>query len=342
MADNDNVLNDIARKTNDKKASTFFSRQAGSSSCCDSSCRWCRWLRRRILHRTSGATKTVTQTGGVTTITVTSGQTSSTGSTSSTSSDTTQTSSTSSTTGATSSTPNYVTYPAWVGIWPLDFSPPNPVSGLTGSCRSTQFDTITLQSNATVPGTRAYCTQQALMNTYPNVTWTNFDTGANGMPTLTALQAGQNNWDVTRGNAGANFPALGYCEPITDFYNSWEDKGYFTQAQMDVGKYQGDYYLLPDDADVHAGWWRMDLFAEAGYGKFDYKAFTYTGTTPNQMGYQELIQATAAITKAGASRNVYGTYWMNGSTAILGPWMCDEFLPRTAVSSTGETSTRAR
>jgi hypothetical protein len=52
-----------------------------------------------------------------------------------------------------------------------------------------------MQSNASVPGTRAYCTQEALKHTYPNVNWTNYDTGANAPtnPTLVALQAGQNN-----------------------------------------------------------------------------------------------------------------------------------------------------
>jgi hypothetical protein len=247
---------------------------------------------------------------------------------------TTTTTVTSTVTGAASSTTSsgstatsqFTSYPAWVGIWPLDFTPDNPVANLTGSCRSTQFDTITMQSNATIPGTRAYCTQQALMHTYPNVTWTNYDTGANGNPTLTALQAGQNNWDVTRGNATPGFIALGYLEPITEFYNAWEDKAQYTPAQMQVGQSGGDFYLLPDDADVHAGWWRMDLFAAAGYGTFDYKAFTYTGTTPNQMGYQELLQACQKMTSQGSSRNVYATYWMNNASAILGPWYCDEFL----------------
>jgi hypothetical protein len=183
-----------------------------------------------------------------------------------------------------------------------------------------------MQSNATVPGTRAFCTQEALKHTYPGVNWTNYDTGANGNPTLTALQAGQNNWDVTRGNAGPSFIALGYVEPITDFFNNWEDKNQYTADQMSVGQKGNDYYLLPDCSDVHAGWWRKDLFAEAGYGTFDYGTFDYSGTTPNQMNYQELLQASAAITKAGASRNVYATYWMNNATAILGPWYCDEFL----------------
>jgi hypothetical protein len=200
------------------------------------------------------------------------------------------------------------------------------VANLTGSVRATQFDTITLQSDATVPGTRAYCTQAAVVNTYPNVTWTNYDSGAGATPTTTALQAGQNNWDVTRGNVTPGSVALGYCEPITDFFNAWEDKDQYTAAQMQVGQKGTDYYLLPDCADVHAGWWRMDLFANAGYGTFDYNTFAYSGTTPNQMGYAELLQASAKITSQGSSRNVYATYLMNNATAYLGPWYTDEFL----------------
>jgi hypothetical protein len=270
----------------------------------------------------SGTTKTVTGAGSTatatTTVTVTtggSGTTTSGGST--TSSGGTTTSSSAQYTAAAA---------AWIGIWPLDFTPPHPVANLSGTCRATQFDTIKFQSDPTIPGTRAACAFAALENTYPNVKWSNYDTGPNGNPTLTALQAGQNNWDVTRGNAGPSFVSLGYVEPITDFFNAWPEKNQYTAQQMSVGQAGNDFYLLPDCADVHAGWWRKDLFAEAGFGSFDYSTFEYTGTTPNQMTYQELGTAVAAITKAGASASVYGSYIPNGGPAILGPWYVDHFL----------------
>jgi hypothetical protein len=131
---------------------------------------------------------------------------------------------------------------------------------------------------------------------------------------------------VTRGNVGILDVPLGYCEPITDFFNDWTDKGFYSAEQMQAGLYNGDYYLLPDCQDVHAGWWRMDLFAAAGYGTFDFNTFEYTGTTPNQMGYTELGQADAKITAMGSSRNVYATYIPNQATAYLGPWYVDHFI----------------
>jgi ABC-type glycerol-3-phosphate transport system substrate-binding protein len=263
---------------------------------------------------TNTATQTVTSTVGGGTTTVTTGASSNTGST-------TTASSTSSGGG-----PNYINYPAWVATWPLDFTPDNPIAGLTGTCRVTQFDTITYQSDATIPGTRAYCTQAAVQNTYPNVKWSNFDTGANGSPVLTALEAGQHNWDVTRGNCGWYYAPEGYMEPITDFFNSWEDKAQIPAGTVTAGSYNGDIYFIPDESDFHLGWWRQDLFAAAGYGTFDFNTFEYTGTTPNQMNYQELIQATAKITAMGSSRDVYGTFVSNSTTAILGTWYVDGFL----------------
>jgi ABC-type glycerol-3-phosphate transport system substrate-binding protein len=90
--------------------------------------------------------------------------------------------------------------------------------------------------------------------------------------------------------------------------------------------YNGDIYMIPDEGDMHGGWWRQDLFANAGYGTFDYKTFEYTGTTPNQMNYQELTQAIAKITSQGAANSVYSTFIPNGTSAFLGPWYTDNFL----------------
>jgi ABC-type glycerol-3-phosphate transport system substrate-binding protein len=159
---------------------------------------------------------------------------------------------------------------------------------------------------------------------YPNVNWTNFNAGADMTSVFQALTAGQNNWDVARGT-GLAWPALGFMEPITDFFNAWADKAAIPPGDVDSGSYKGDVYMLPDDGGPHAGWWRKDLFAEAGAGTFDYKTFTYTGTKPNDMNYSELSQTIAKITQMGSSRSVYGSY-IPSNAAILGPWYVDSFI----------------
>src|SRR5580658_2827954 len=55
-----------------------------------------------------------------------------------------------------SSAANYVNYPGYMVTWPLDLRVDNPVSGLSGSVKAAMANSITYQTDTTVPGTRAY------------------------------------------------------------------------------------------------------------------------------------------------------------------------------------------
>jgi len=264
----------------------------------------------------STVTQTVTQTA-LQTQTVTTGPAS------------TSASSASTTSSSAASTP-YNNYPPYVASWPLDLRVSNPVSGLTGSVKSVMFNTIPYQSDTTIPNSRASGVLAGLQSVYPNVTWSNYNPGGLGGSTgvsevQTVLQAGGYQWDVCRGTLPDWIPQ-GWLQPLTDYWNAWPDHTQFDPNDMALATYNGDVYMLPDTADIHSGWWRKDLFAEAGFGTFDPKTFEYTGTTPEQMDYNELTQAFAAITKAGSSRGVYASYICNDNSAIIGSWFVDAFL----------------